>query len=317
MTNFQRNVSLKDYSNFKIGGNASYFIEVSNINDLINGLKKWQEISKGFESIEKKVFVLGSGTNVLFSDKGLKGLVIKNSINDISKIGNIVRVGAGTLLSELLNFCMENNLSGLEWAGGLPGTVGGALRGNAGAYNGETKDNVWQVESLDINFLEIKKRNNKNCEFDYRMSVFKKSAAFEIITFIEFKFIKGEKENIKKLIEEKINARKLRHPLEYPNLGSIFKNVPVEKFSTEQMVELSQYIKKDPFPVIPTAKLNFLAGLSGKRVGDAQVSEKHTNFIVNLGNATSKDVHKLIEIIKETIYDKFNITLEEEIMYAD
>ena len=105
--------------------------------------------------------------------------------------------------------------------------------------------------------------------------------------------------------------------MEYPNLGSIFKNVPVEKFSTEQMVELSQYIKKDPFPVIPTAKLNFLAGLSGKRVGDAQVSEKHTNFIVNLGNATSKDVHKLIKIIKETIYDKFNITLEEEIMYAD
>src|SRR3972149_7471538 len=180
MTNFQRNVSLKDYSNFKIGGNADYFIEVSNINDLINGLKKWQEISKGFESIEKKVFVLGSGTNVLFSDKGLKGLVIKNSINDISKIGNIVRVGAGTLLSELLNFCIENNLSGLEWAGGLPGTVGGAVRGNAGAYNGETKDKIIDVESIDLDSLEVKKREKERLGFDYRISIFKKSAQNEI-----------------------------------------------------------------------------------------------------------------------------------------
>src|SRR3989344_3954013 len=109
MINIQRNVSLKNYSNFKIGGNASYFIEVSDIKELTGSLKKWREISKNLPENEKKVFVLGGGTNVLFSDRGLKGLVIKNSINDISKIGNIVRVGAGTLLSELLNFCIENN----------------------------------------------------------------------------------------------------------------------------------------------------------------------------------------------------------------
>lgn len=318
MINIQRNVSLKNYSNFKIGGNAEYFLEVSDIKDLIEGLRKWQKISgKRALPAGRQVFVLGSGTNVLFSDEGLKGLVIKNSIDNISQDGKIVRVGAGTLLSELLNYCIENNLSGLEWAGGLPGTVGGAVRGNAGAYNGETKDKIIDVESLDLYSLEVKKREKERLGFDYRKSIFKKSATSEMITFVEFKLTRGEKENIKKLTEEKTNARKLRHPLEYPNLGSIFKNVPVEKFTAEQMEKLSQYIKNDPFPVIPTAKLNFLAGLSGKRVGDAQVSEKHTNFIVNLGNATSKDVHKLIKIVKEAIKVQFNIDLEEEIMYGD
>src|SRR4030042_6757258 len=115
MINLQRNVSLKNYSNFKIGGNASYFLEVLNIKDLAKGLKKWQEISRNFSEDEKRIFVLGFGTNVLFPDEGLKGLVIKNSIDGILLNGNTVKVGAGTLVSKLLDFCIENNLSGLEW----------------------------------------------------------------------------------------------------------------------------------------------------------------------------------------------------------
>ncbi|PIR79937.1 MAG: UDP-N-acetylenolpyruvoylglucosamine reductase [Candidatus Levybacteria bacterium CG10_big_fil_rev_8_21_14_0_10_35_13] len=313
MTQIQKNVPLKAYSNFKIGGPASYFAQIKNTDDLAKLLKEWKRTHKGFPEI----FILGGGTNILFPDEGIKGLVIKNSIIGISQEGNIIRVGAGTLVSDLLNYCIKNSLSGLEWAGGLPGTVGGAVRGNAGAYNGEIKDKIVEVETIDLNSLEIKKKEKARLGFDYRTSIFKKSAKNEIITYIEFKLEKGNEITIKKLIEEKINARKLRHPLEYPNLGSVFKNVRVERFTSEQMGQLSQYIKNDPFPVIPTAKLNFLAGLSGKRVGDAQVSEKHTNFIVNLGNATSKDVHALIKIIKETIKEKFNVNLEEEIMYAD
>lgn len=316
MLKLESSVPLKNYSNFKIGGPALYFLEVFTIEELIAGLKKWREISKDL-GISKNIFVLGGGTNILFSDEGFKGFVIKNSINGIKKQGNIVTAGAGTPLTNLLNFCIENSLSGLEWAGGLPGTVGGAVRGNAGAYNGETKDNVLEVESVNLETLETKIRNNIECEFGYRMSIFKKNATNEIITNIKFKLENKDKENIKKLTQEKIDARKLRHPLEYPNLGSIFKNVPVEKFTRDQMQELSQYVKNDPFPVVPTAKLNFLAGLKGKRIGDAQVSEKHTNFIINLGNATSLEVKELIKIIKKTIREKYNIALEEEIMYLN
>ena len=308
----RQNVSLKDYSNFKIGGQALYFLEVYSKEELIEGLKEWKKISTNPST--GKIFILGGGTNILFSDLGLAGLVIKNSIDGIKASNGVIEVGGGTLVSELLNFCIENCLSGFEWAGGLPGTIGGAVRGNAGAFNGETKDNVLDVEGVDLKTLKTKTRNNKDCNFSYRMSIFKTTAKNEIITKVKFKFETGEKQKIKNLIQEKIDHRLRRHPLEYPNIGSIFKNVPYVSFSKSLQEELKQYIKNDPFPVIPTAKLNFLAGLSSKRVGDAQLSEKHTNFIVNLGNAKAEDVKKLMQIIKETVKQKFGINLEEEII---
>ncbi len=317
MPNLQTDISLKKYSNFKIGGNARYFLDVVSIDDLIKELANWHAISKDFEENQKRIFVIGSATNVLFSDEGFSGLVIKNSIDIIERQGNILTVGGGTLISTLLDYCMENSLSGLEWSGGLPGTVGGAVRGNAGAYSGEIKDNILEVESLNMETLEIKKRNRRKCEFNYRMSVFKSKALNEIITFIKFELVEGNKEEIRNSIEDKINKRKLRHPLEYPNAGSIFKNVAVQRFSKETLEELSQYIKNDPFPVIPTAKLAFLSGLSGKTVGDAQLSVKHSNFIVNLGNAKSSDVRKLIQIIQKSVKERFGVALEEEIMFVD
>lgn len=314
----KQNILLSDFSNFKIGGNAKYFLDVSNVQELIDGLKKWKEIPKDFSQNQKRIFILGGGTNILFSDNGFDGLVVKYSDESISESGEEITVGGGTPLSKLLEFCIENSLSGMEWAGGLPGTVGGAVRGNAGAYNGEIKDNLIEVESLDVETLEFKKRNVNQCDFAYRTSVFKKNGDREIIINIKFKLETGDKEIIKAAVQEKIDARNKRHPLDFPNVGSIFKNVPVEKFDTKQFLyELSQYVKNDPFPVVPTAKVNFLAGLSGKRVGDAQLSEKHTNFIVNLGAAKSKDVHELIKIIKNAVKEKFNINLEEEVMFVD
>jgi UDP-N-acetylmuramate dehydrogenase len=254
----------------------------------------------------------------VFNDKGFNGLVILDSINELGLDGEMVTVAAGTMLTTLLELCIDNSLSGLEWAGGLPGTVGGAVRGNAGAYGGETKDNVVEVESINLNTLEKMTRSKDQCNFSYRSSIYKLGEGEnEIITRIKFMLKKGNKDEIKKLTQEKINARILRHPLAYPNVGSIFKNVEVEKFSQGQMRDLSVFIKNDPFPVIPTAKINFLAGLSGTRVGDAQLSTKHTNFIINLGNAKSQDVKKLIKIIKKTVKEKFNVDLEEEVMFVD
>lgn len=317
MYNLQQNISLRDYSNFKIGGNAKYFLDVTSLDKLIEGLKYWHEISKDFKEDEKRIFILGGATNVLFPDEGLNCLVIKNSIDFIDLKENVLTVGGGTLMSRLLDYCIKEGLSGLEWAGGLPGTVGGALRGNAGAYGGETKDNILEVESVNLDTLEVKKRSKRECDFNYRTSIFKTKATNEIITFIKFEVTNREKEEIKNLIEDKINKRKLRHPLEYPNVGSIFKNVPISKFSKEVLRELSQYIKDDPFPVIPTAKLSFLAGVSGKTVGDAQLSTKHTNFIVNLGNAKATDVKKLIQIVQKAVKERFGVDLEVEIMFIN
>ncbi len=303
----KQNVSLKNYSNYKIGGNASYFLEIHSKKELLEGLSRWEE--------GKRIFILGKGTNILISEKGFDGLVIHNNILGIEKRGDEVVVGAGVLVSDFLNFCIDNSLSGFEWAGGLPGTIGGAVRGNAGAFKGETKDSVKEVESINLTTLEEKKRSNLDCEFEYRSSVFKKSVGNEIIISVTFSLKPGDKDLIKNLIQEKIDYRNLKHPMEYPSIGSTFKNIPIEKISEKLLEELRQYIKDDPFPVIPVAKLLYLCDLKGKREGDAQISEKHPNFIVNLGNAKYEDVVFLINYAKQKVKEKFGINLEEEIMY--
>lgn len=311
MIKIQENIPLALHSNLKIGGSAKYFALSHSVLDL-------KEILSEGKNLTSRFFIFGQGTNILFSDLGFDGLVIKVDIKGIVERDGLIRVGAGVLMSELLEFCITNSLSGLEWAGGLPGTVGGAVRGNAGAYNGEMKDKIVEVESIAINSLNILKRNIDECQFGYRASIFKKDLeGKEIITYATFKLEKGEKSEIKELIEDKINKRKLRHPLEYPNLGSTFQNVPVEKFSTAQIEELSVYIKNDPFPVIPAAKLNFLAGFSGKRVGNVQLSQKHTNFIINRGGGTAVEVKKLIGLIKTKVKKLYSVDLEEEICYLN
>lgn len=316
MVKLQQNIPLKDFSNYKIGGNAAYFLEVFSKEELAETLKEWKKISSVFPRDEQKIFILGDGTNILFSDEGFNGLVIKNSIKGISVQNNAVTAGAGEKISSLLNFCSKNSLSGLEWAGGLPGTAGGAIRGNAGAFGGEIKDNLKEVTSLNLKTLETIKRSNKDCEFSYRNSLFKKTAIDEIILSAVFSLKNGDKTEIQNKINEKIEYRKAKHPLEYPNIGSIFKNVPVEQIPAEFKDELSQYVKNDPFPVVPTAKLIFLTELKGKRVGNVMVSTKHTNYIVNLGNGKAMEVKELINVIKNKVHNKFGIELEEEIMYV-
>jgi len=305
----QQNIPLKEHSNFKIGGPAKFFLDVKNSDDLIAGLREWG--GRG------SIFVLGGGTNVLFSDAGFDGLVIKNSIKGIELRGNSLVVGAGEKFSDILNYCIDNSLSGLEWSGGLPGTAGGAVRGNAGAFGGETKDNVEKVRSVNYVTLQDIERTNPKCGFSYRNSIFKSEAAgSEIITQVTFNVQVRDRENIKAIIDKNIEYRKNKHPLEYPNLGSIFKNVLFDNIKEDKKLELMLYIKTDPLPVIPVAKLIFLAGLTGKRIGDVMISEKHTNFIVNMGEGKASQVKELIKVVKEKIKEQFDVNLEEEIMYV-
>lgn len=305
-------IPLKKYSNYKIGGNASYFYEFKTQEELIAALSEFAQVVKN-----GKILILGKGTNVLFSDDGFDGMVLKNSLDFIEREGLFINAGSGTLMDTLVSYCCQNALSGLEWAGGLPGTVGGAIRGNAGAFMGETKDNIESVESLDIHSLKLIRRNRRECNFGYRQSIFKNgSGKDEIILSVKFKLKKGNIKEIKKLTQEKIDYRIDRHPLDLPNIGSIFKNVPVEKVSPEVRKEFEKSIKQDPFPVVPAAKLIVSSGLMGKKIGGAQISLKHPNFIVNFNNAKARDVLSLIDLVKKEVKKKFDIDLEEEVMIA-
>ena len=306
---FLTNILLSNYSSYKIGGPADYFLEPKTVEELTAAVAE-------AERMHLPVFILGGGTNVLFSDVGFRGLVLKPAIGGFSIHDAAVTVGGGVSMADLLTYAIQQSLTGLEWAGGLPGTVGGAVRGNAGAFGGEIKDSVLEVQSLVIGDGEPRfmRRTNAECHFGYRASIFKELNGKEIILSAVFILAPGDPEVIRRATEEKIRYRRERHPLEYSNVGSIFKNVLVGLFTPELRAKLVAVTKDDPFPVVPTAYLISEAGLKGTRVGGAEVSEKHPNFIVNVGGATAADVEALIKIVKVKVKEKFGIMLEEEIM---
>lgn len=305
--NIQENILLKNYSNYRIGGPAKYFCEVTSVDELCQAIDFAKE-----KNIP--VFILGGGTNILFKDNGFDGLILKISLTSLREEAGIIFVEAGVMVKTVLEFVVEKNLSGLEWAGGLPGTFGGAIRGNAGCFGGETKDSVYEVKSLNIRTKELIKRNKEECEFKYRSSIFKTRAIDEVIIEVGISLHPGEHDKIKKSIEEKIEYRATRHPMEYPNIGSIFKNVPIQNIPNQLLAEFSAVIKQDPFPVVPAAYLISETGLKGAVSGGAMISTKHPNFIVNTNNASAKDVLSLIKLIKESVYKKFSISLEEEVI---
>ncbi|PIR88467.1 MAG: UDP-N-acetylenolpyruvoylglucosamine reductase [Candidatus Harrisonbacteria bacterium CG10_big_fil_rev_8_21_14_0_10_44_23] len=310
---FEKDVDLKKLSNYKIGGKADYFASVGATEELIEVIKEAKE--KNLD-----IFILGGGTNVLIGDDGFRGLVIKPNFLSLTNDGDELKVGAGVTIKDLLNFCIDNSLSGLEWAGGLPGTVGGAIFGNAGAFGGEMKDNVAKVVSVNVDEGEPKvlERNNEECKFGYRDSVFKKLAQTgkrEIITEIEFDLELGEKREIETKIQEKIDYRQAKQPLEYPNIGSMFKNVKWDTLPEEVQARFLEKKKNDPFPVLPVAVLIDAAGLKGSKEGGAQVSEKHPNFIVNVDSASSADVKALVDKVQNKIKAEFGVELDREVIF--
>ncbi len=330
---FNENIFLKNHSHYKIGGPARYFLKGKDIKEIILGVEKARQM-------KAPIFILGGGTNILFSDEGFNGLILKPDIQFIEGNEFLLRVGAGVPVSQLLDYSFAKDLSGLEWAAGLPGTLGGAIRGNAGSFGGEIKNIVQEVTSLDISSRKIKviKRNNQNCSFGYRSSIFRKQPfgklrastfgklppkarlarggrASEIILEATLVLEKGDKKLMREIIEKNINYRQQKQPIEYPNIGSIFKNVDCKKITEDQIKKFDSVIKTDPFPVIPAAFLISEAGLRGVSFGGAMISPKHPNFIVNVLNAASSDVKNLINLAKSKVYTKFKIKLEEEIEY--
>lgn len=287
--NIQKDISLVEHTTFKIGGRAEYFLLAKTKKDIIDGIEFTKRNNLPF-------FIIGAGSNVLAHDEGYRGLVIKIQNSKISALsgsasGGKIQADAGVKLQDLVNFCARNSLAGIEWMAGIPGTVGGAVYGNARAFEGKTEDNIQEVEALDARTGEIKIFKKSDCGFSEKQSVFKENKNLIVISAV-FNLKKGNKKEIEKTIKEHLAQRKERHPLNYPSAGSVFVNRPGKE---------------------PSSMIIERAGLKGRRVGGAQVSEKHCGFIVNLGKATSKDVLDLIKIIKKEVKDKLNISLEEEI----
>lgn len=276
---------MRKYTTFKIGGLAECLIKIDSLDEL-------KEILTFVNQNHLPLTIIGNGSNLLISDKGIKGitLMIKLEKIDMREKNDTIQitVGAGEKIGKLAQICLQNEITGLEELSGIPGTIGGAIRMNAGAHGKEMKDITKKVRCIDYQGKEIELANDE-LQFDYRDSRFKREKY--IITEITLQLQKGKKEKIKAKMEEYATYRKEKQPMEYPSAGSTFKRG-------------ADFI---------TAKLIDEAGLKGYRIGDAEVSTKHSGFIINKGNATAKDVLALVEHVKKTVYEKFQKEIELEI----
>nr|WP_200800516.1 UDP-N-acetylmuramate dehydrogenase [Proteiniborus sp. DW1] len=275
--------SMSKHTSFKIGGPVDVFVMPGTIEELARSIKLCK--NEGL-----KYFVMGNGSNLVIRDKGLRGVVIKISekMSNIKVEGTRITAEAGALLSVVSKVALRNSLSGLEFASGIPGSLGGAIAMNAGAYGGEMKDVVTKVLCLDTDGIFIE-YENKDMNFGYRQS--RVQSENLIVVQVEMELKEGKYENIKAHMDELTEKRTSKQPLNLPSAGSVFRR-PEGHFA---------------------GKLIEDAGLKGLRLGDAQVSEKHSGFIVNVGNATSDDVVNLIKVVQKTVSDKFGVELETEV----
>lgn len=270
---------MKDYTTYKVGGEALAIVYPTDIDNLI-------KLIKFLRSKNIKYKVIGNGSNLIFSEKGYEGIIIKlTEFDDLEIKGNVVRVSSGYNLVKLCLKVAKQDLTGLEFASGIPGTIGGAVFMNAGAYNSDMGYVVGKIKVLTPD-LEIKTIFNKDLAFHYRTSFLQKNPNYiclEATIYLK----KGLSENILQVIHERRERRMISQPLEFPSAGSVFRN-PKDDFAGRLIEEL---------------------GYKGNGIGDAIVSEKHANFIINKGKATGDDVKKLILEIKDKVKEKYNIDL--------
>lgn len=276
------NEPMKEHTTFRIGGNAEVMIFPESTEDIKNIIK----IAKDGDI---PVFILGNGSNLLVCDEGIEGIVIKldSNFSSVRVEGNDVYAASGTHLSKIANVCLENSLSGFEFASGIPGTLGGAIKMNAGAYGGEMKDVVESAECIDMkgNIFTLTK---EELDFSYRHSAISDDV---IVLSAHLRLNEGEKTSIKETMRVLNSRRKEKQPLEFPSAGSTFKRP--EGYFAGKLIQDS--------------------GLKGYTVGGAQVSEKHCGFVINKDSATFKDVITLIQDVKNIVFDKFGVELCEEV----
>ena len=276
------NEPMSKHTSFKIGGPAEIFVKINNVEEL----KLIIKISK---QAEVPITVVGNGSNLLVSDDGIRGIVLKIEFDkiEIEESGKL-KVGSGVKLAFLAQKCLKEKLEGFEFASGIPGTIGGAIRMNAGAHGSEMKDIVKKITCMTRDG-KIQVISNEEAKFEYRNSIFSQNDY--IILEAEIQLRKGNPEEIRSKMDEYATYRKEKQPIEYPSAGSTFKRG-------------NDFI---------TAKLIDECGLKGYQIGGAQVSEKHAGFIINKENATAEDVKQLMKYVEEQVYNKFGKKIEPEI----
>lgn len=279
------NEPMSKHTTFKIGGNADLFVSISNemeIKELTDLLRK--------EGIS--YYLIGNGSNILVSDKGYRGVIIEigSKYNEIRVHDNKIVARAGALLSAVSHTALDNNLTGMEFAGGIPGTVGGGVIMNAGAYGGEIKQVAYQIRALMPNG-EIKNLTNDEMEFGYRNSRAKREGY--IILQATFQLLPGDNEVIDGIMRDLTFKRRDKQPLEYPSAGSTFKR-PKGHYA---------------------GKLISDSGLKGYTIGGAQVSEKHAGFLINRDHASSQDMYSLIKHVQSRVFEDSGVMLEPEVIF--
>ena len=283
------NIYLKEpmaaHTTFKVGGPADCFIEVENATQL-------QKLQKYLTLVECPFVVIGNGSNLLVSDTGYRGVVLQigKKMSQITVAGNVIKAQAGALMSQVAAAALQHGLTGLEFASGIPGTVGGGVVMNAGAYGGELAHVVTEVCVMNREG-EILVLDNDTMEFGYRKSTIRKKPF--VVTEVSFELTPGDSESIKAKMDELAAARREKQPLEYPSAGSTFKR-PEGHFAGALIMD---------------------AGLRGFRIGGAMVSQKHCGFVINAGDATAADILAVIREIQRQVKDRFNVDLETEVVF--
>ena len=282
--NIHFNEPMSRHTSFRTGGEAAVFVEVENAQQL-------GKLISLFRKTENEFFVLGNGSNLLVSDKGYDGMILRigSKMADIRVDGERIYVQAGALLSKVSKVALENGLTGMEFASGIPGSVGGGIVMNAGAYDGEMSYIVERVTVLNESGEQME-LDRDTMEFGYRTSVIK-NRPFVVVEAV-FKLQKGDKEAIRAKMDDFTARRREKQPLEYASAGSTFKR-PEGYFA---------------------GKLIMDSGMRGFRIGGAQVSEKHCGFVINTGNATSEDIAELMAEVQERVKERFGVMLEPEVV---
>lgn len=274
---YTENEPMSRHTTFRIGGRADLFVCPKTPDELIKVLK-----------IDLPKIIIGNGSNMLFPDDGFDGMVIKYSDASIKRDGDFITCGAAALMPQIAAEAYRNSLGGFEFASGIPGSIGGGVRMNAGAYGGTMESVVFETEYVENG--EIKTINNSQHDFSYRHSIFC-GEPLKVITRTKLKLHRADKPGIKALTDDYTNRRKTKQPLKFPSAGSVFKR-PEGHFAGALIEQ---------------------CGLKGFSIGGAQVSELHAGFIINTGGATADDVKRLIAHIQKTVFDTFGVSLECEI----
>ncbi|MEX0597935.1 MAG: UDP-N-acetylmuramate dehydrogenase [Candidatus Paceibacterota bacterium] len=303
--NIQENIALRDLSTFKIGGKAKYVAFADNNDDIIESLRFAQEKNL-------PIGIIGAGCNLLITDEDIDGLILKMNTKSIELKEKLVFAEAGASLASLTAFGHKNNLTGIEWAASVPFSIGGAIRGNAGAFGGETKDKLKQVRVYrDGQVMDIE---SEELDFKYRYSGFKAENNKDIILGGLFELEKGNVSFSQTQVRDNIIKKNQNQPVGVACSGCIFKNYEgnINTSLYSQYPELAKFVEKS---IIPSGYLIEKSGLKGISYGGIQVSDKHANYMINTGNGKFSDVMNLIQIVKENVFQKFGVYIEEEIVY--